>query len=146
MAFRPIYGTYSEAALACYRDRELRFTAFVAAPEGLGGARSYRIEPLWLASPGHWLAVDDSKQPEEFYSGPFLPVAARPRIEAALTDQDHRWVEVVGHFSDPAAEKCRVTLGSGEPSAPTADQAIEICRTSFVVSALKRVAAPSPSQ
>ena len=142
VAFRPIYGTYSQAALACYHDKELRFAAFVAAPEGLGGVHEFLIEPSWLFARGHWLAVDDSKQPEGFFSGPFLPVAVPPAGEAAFAGLSNRWVEIHGHFADAAAETCKVTQGS-PPEAPTADQAMEICRTAFVVTAAEPVPAPS---
>ena len=143
-AFRPLYGTYAEAALACFGNKELQFVAFVAAPEGLGGVETYRIEPLWLVGRDHWLAVDDSMEPEGFASGPFMSVAVSPAGEALFADLDRRWVEVRGHFADPAAELCRVTDGA-PPTAPTGPQAIEICRTSFVLTAIQPVPAPSPA-
>ena len=141
-AFRPVYGTYAEASLACVGDKELRFVAFVAAPEGLGGVETYRIEPLWLVGRGHWLAVDDSMEPEGFASGPFMSVAVSPADEESFADLDRGWVEVRGHFADPAAEMCRVTEGA-PPTAPTGPQAIEICKTSFVLTAIQPVPAPS---
>ena len=142
MAFRPVYGTYSQAAVACYEDRALQFTAFVAAPEGLGGVEEFRIEPLWLVSRGHWLAVDDTKAPEGFVSGPFFPVAVPPAGEASFVDLSGRWVEIRGHFADQAAETCALTRGA-PPTAPTARQAVEMCRTSFVLSAAKPIPAPN---
>jgi hypothetical protein len=142
VAFRPIYGTYSQAALACYHDSELTFVAFVAAPEGLGGVDEFLVEPLWLFARGHWLAVDDSKAPEGFFFGPFLSVAVPPAGDATFADLSGRWVEVHGHFSDGAAATCSVTRGT-PPTAPTAKQAIELCRTSFVVTAARAVPPPT---
>ena len=143
-AFRPLYGTYAVEALACYGDSDLRFVAFVAAPEGLGGVETYRIEPSWLVGRGHWLAVDESMEPEGFASGPFLPVFVPPADETAFAGLNAQWVEIHGHFSDPAANRCRVTEGT-PPTAPTAPQAIEICTTSFVLTSIQLVPAPSPS-
>jgi hypothetical protein len=145
VAYRPIYGTYSEAATECYGSGELRFVAFVAAPDGLGGTRSYRIEPDWLVSRSHWIAPDDSKQPEGFFSGPFLPVAVPAAGETSFADLAGHWVEVRGHFADPAADTCRVTFGDGASMAPIHSESVEICRTSFVVTAIDGVPAPSPS-
>jgi hypothetical protein len=142
IAFRPLYGHYAEAALACYGNSDLQFTAFVAAPEGLGGVVDYVIEPAWLVSRGHWLAVDDSIEPEGFYSGPFLPLAVPPAQEAVFDNLGGSWVVVSGHFADPAAETCRVT-DRRLPVAPTAEETADICRTAFVVTGVQP--APPPS-
>ena len=83
-------------------------------------------------------------EPEGFASGPFMSVAVSPADEASFADLDRRWVEVRGHFADPAAETCRVTDGA-PPTAPTGPQAIEICMTSFVLTAIQPVPAPSPT-
>ena len=74
-----------------------------------------------------------------------MPVAVSPAHEASFADLDRRWVEVRGHFADPAAEMCRVTKGV-PPTAPTGPQAIEICMTSFVLTAIQPATAPSPTQ
>jgi hypothetical protein len=132
---RPNYGTYTEAAAGCFGETELRLVAYGAAPEGMGGVEAYRIDPLWLTSRGRWLAVDDATDAYGF-TGPFYPVAVPPVHEAAFEALHGRWLEVTGHFSDPIADTCRVTMG--DPSvAPTAEQAIEICRTVFVVTGIK---------
>ena len=42
VAYRPDYGTYAESAAACYDNAELRFTAYVASPEGPRWPRGVR--------------------------------------------------------------------------------------------------------
>ena len=138
VAYRPDYGTYSEAALACYDDSELRFTAFVASPEGLGGLQEFVITPAWLVDRGNWIAVDDSLEPEGVFTGPFLPVAVQPGEEQAFHDLSGQWVEISGHFSDATAAACRVTEVL-QPGGPTDDEAETICRTGFVVTAMDPV-------
>lgn len=141
VAYRPDYGTYAEAAVACYDNAELRFTAYVASPEGLGGLQEFVIEPAWLVNRGTWIAVDDSLEPEGSHSGPFLPVAVQPGEEPAFHDLSGQWVEISGHFSDATAAACRVTE-TLQPGGPTDDEAKEICRTGFVVTAVDPVDRP----
>src|SRR5258706_9636989 len=38
----------NEQALACLKSATLTFTAFVTAPEGLGGVVAYHLTPSWL--------------------------------------------------------------------------------------------------
>jgi hypothetical protein len=137
-AVRPSYGTYTETGAACYGGTELRLVAFGAAPEGMGGIEAFRIDPLWLTARFRWLAVNDTAG-EFGPTGPFYPVAVPPVHEAAFEELHGSWLEVTGHFSDPIADTCRVTMGD-PPVAPTAEQAIEICRTVFVVTGIKPAA------
>ena len=141
VAYRPDYGTYSESALACYDHSELQFTAYVASPEGLGGLQEFVIKPAWLVDRGHWIAVDNSLEPEGFFSGPFLPVAVLPGEEAAFRDRSGQWVEISGHFSDGTAGACRV-IEMLQPGGPSDQDAKAICRTAFVVTAVDPVDGP----
>jgi hypothetical protein len=141
VAYRPDYGTYSESAVACYDDAELRITAYVAPPEGLGGLQEFVITPAWLVARGNWIAVDDALEPEGFFSGPFLPVAIPPGEELAFRDLTGRWVEISGHFSDATAAACRVTERL-HPGGPSDDEAKAICGTGFVVTAADPVDGP----
>jgi hypothetical protein len=84
-------------------------------------------------------------EPEGFFSGPFLSVAVPRARETAFEALRGSWVEIRGHFSDPAAEACKITEGS-PPEAPTAEQAIEICRTAFVVTGSQPEPVPSPTR
>ena len=141
VAYRPDYGTYAESAVACYDNAELRFTAYVASPEGLGGLEEFVITPAWLVNRGNWIAVDDSREPEGFFSGPFLPVAIPPGEEPAFRDLSGQWVEISGHFSDATAAACRVTE-TLQPGGPSDAEAKDICRTGFAVTAMDPVDGP----
>ena len=141
--FGPIYGRYAEAAANCWGDTEISVSGFVAGPEGIGGTRSYRIEPLWIADMGHWLSTNNRVDPDSGPVGPFFPVAVPPEMVARFTRLDGQWVRVSGHFHDPAAETCALTMGTPEPGlVPTPEQAIEICRTSFVLTSVDALSLP----
>jgi hypothetical protein len=142
--FEPIYGPYAEAAANCWGGTEISVSGFVAGPEGLGGTRSYRIEPQWIADAGHWLSTNSRVDPDSGPVGPFFRVAVPPTMEAKFTRFDGQWVRVSGHFHDPAAETCALTFGTPEPGlVPTPEQAIEICRTSFVLTSVDALSLPS---
>lgn len=141
--FRPVYGVYAEAAAGCWPGTEFRVAGFVATPEGLGGAAPFSIEPGWMVSRAHFLATTDAVGPEGGPVGPFFPVAVPPSLEAQVSALDQRWVRVSGHFDDAIANTCTVTPASPDPGTiPTAEQAIEICRTSFVLTAVAPLTLP----
>jgi hypothetical protein len=135
--FRPVLGVYNERAAACYGDRPLTFTAFVAAPEGLGGTVTFLIQPSWIASPT--FVVQPSGQllaPPAFGVGPFLMIGVRPDEGDPFPQFAGSWVLVSGHFGDEAAASCRAS-GSTDP-VPTLDEAIAICRATLVLDAIER--------
>ena len=141
--FRPVYGVYAEAAAGCWGGAESTVAGFVASPEGLGGVSPFSIEPAWMVSRAHFLSTTDSIDPQAGPVGPFLPVAVPPSFEAEFTRLNHRWVRASGHFDDPAATSCVVTSSTPDLGAvPTAEQAIEICRTSFVLTAVDPLTTP----
>ena len=141
--FRPVYGAYAEVAAACWGDAEIEVAGFVAGPEGLGGVSSFTIEPLWMISREHSLSTTDAVDPDAGPVGPFFAVAVRPLLEDGVTALMGRWVRVSGHFHDPAAETCVVASTTPDLGAvPTVEQAIAICRTSFVLTAVEPLAAP----
>ncbi len=132
---------YHEGGFACYGSRVIKFTAFRGAPDGLGGTSAFGIEPAWLAEPGRiWLTPNGDRK-DDVYSGPFYWVAAPPDFEPEAARLHDRSVLVVGHFDDARASTCVVTSGD-PPAAPSASTAIEICRTSFVITSM--IAAPIP--
>ena len=140
--FRPIYGVYAEAAAACWERQDIQLVGFVSGPEGIGGTRTWAIEPRWLIDTGHFLSVTDAVDPDSGPVGPFLPVAVPANLDARFTSFDGRWVRVTGHFNDKVAKTCVV---EGDPEygpVPTQEQAIAICRTAFVVTAVRPLAAP----
>lgn len=142
--FRPIYGVYAEGAASCWPGQTIELVGFVASPEGLGGARSWAIEPSWLAEPPHFLSVTATVDPDSGPVGPFLPVAVPPDLETTFERLEGHWVRATGQFDDPAAETCVVTMGDPAlGTAPTSEQAVDICRTSFVVHAVEPLATPN---
>jgi hypothetical protein len=141
--FRPVYGVYAEAAAGCWPDAEITVAGFVARPDGLGGVAPFSIDPDWMVSRAHFLSTTDAVDPQAGPVGPFFPVAVPPSLEAEFGALDRRWVRVSGHFNDPTATTCAVA--SSDPAlgaVPTAEQAIEICRTSFVLTNVERLTAP----
>jgi hypothetical protein len=141
-AFPPIYGPYAEGAAACWPGQEIVVTAFISSPEGLGGTRSYTIEPAWLVSQAHFLSTSATVDAESGPVGPFLPVAVPPGLEGTFTNLAGHWVRASGHFDDEIAQTCVVTEGDPDAS-PTPEQAIQICQTSFVLTAVAPLMTPN---
>ena len=140
LKFRPMMGVYNERAAACYGDRPLAVRAFVASPEGMGGTSDFLIEPAWIANPT--FAVQPSGEllsPPAFGVGPFLSIGVRPGNGDPMLRFSGSWAMVTGHFDDAAAETCRA---SGNGRIPSVDEAIAICRTTFVLDAMAPTTAP----
>jgi hypothetical protein len=140
--FRPVYGVYAEGAAACWPGQELVLTGFVSSPEGLGGTSPFTIEPVWLVSRAHFLSTSAVVDAESGPVGPFFPVAVPLRLERAFTRQTGNWVRVSGHFDDQLASTCVVSEGTPDVS-PTPEQAVQICRTSFVLTSVAPLATPN---
>ena len=142
--FPPIYGPYAEGAAACWPGQEIVVTAFVSNPEGLGGTRSFTIEPAWLVSQAHFLSTSATVDAESGPVGPFLPVAVPPGLEGTFTNLAGHWVRASGHFDDEIARTCVVTEGDqGSADVPTPEQAVQICQTSFVITAIAPLMTPN---
>lgn len=142
-AFRPVYGIYAEVAAGCWPGDAITVVGFVAGPEGLGGVAAFEIEPAWLTSRAHFLSITDAVDPEAGPVGPFFPVAVSPALETAFVALEGKWVRASGHFDDPAATTCTVgPTGTNTGAVPTPEEAIEICRTSFVLTAVELFTLP----
>lgn len=128
---------YTEGGSACYGHRVIRFAAYLAQPEGLGGTSSFVIEPLWLWE-GNAFVTPTSARDGGYYTGPFYPIAVPPALVARVERLQHHWVSITGAFADPRAATCSVTSG-GPPDAPGSKQAIQICRTAFVVHSIQTI-------
>jgi hypothetical protein len=136
--FRPVYGVYAEGAANCWPGSEIGLTGHVSKPEGLGGVRSFTIEPSWLVARAHFLSVTDAVDADSGPVGPFLPVAVPPDLEAEFIALAGSWVRVTGHFDDAIAQTCVVTEGDPNVGAvPTQEQAVQICQTSFVLTSVQ---------
>lgn len=143
-AFPPIYGPYAEGAAACWPGQDIAVTAFVSSPEGLGGTTSFTIEPAWLVSQAHFLSASATVDAESGPVGPFLPVAVPPALERRFSALEGRWARVSGHFGDEIAQTCVVTVGDqGSAGVPMPEQAVRICQTSFVLTAVAPLMTPN---
>ena len=110
-----------------FGGRHLRFRAYVSPMIGVG------ICTVSIVSGDGWLHP---------CSGPHRVLVTAPGRDeglSAFVPPDisindipvDMWVEVIGHFDDPAAKSCAVEGGNG---APTPDEeAVELCRSIFVL-------------
>jgi hypothetical protein len=137
--FPPIFGSYHEGGLACYGSQKLAFRAFVGNPEGLGGTVSFVIKPLWLASQSPFVTPTDNEAGPGLLEGPWFAVAVPSKLANGFAAQTGHWVTMRGHFDDPAAADCVVEGDQSRPDVPSDAQAVEICRSSFVVESVRRV-------
>jgi hypothetical protein len=139
--FPPVFGVYNERAATCYGDRPLTFRAFVAAPEGLGGTVTFEIQPSWIGTPTFMVQPSGALAgPPAFGVGPFLMIGVRPDEGDPFPEFAGSWVLVSGHFGDEAAASCRASGSTGP--VPTVDEAIAICRTTFVLDTIGRTTPP----
>jgi hypothetical protein len=137
----------NERALACFKSATLTFTAFVAAPEGLGGTFAYQVAPDWLDtwnSEITFLAASDREAAPGAPFGPFLPVAVPPDVRPAFDGLRGHWVTVNGRMDSPTARICVATRIAGT-DVPQPPDLVEMCRTSFVVEWIKSAADPCPA-
>jgi hypothetical protein len=96
-----------------------------------------------MTSRAHFLSTTDAVDPEAGPVGPFFPVAVSPGLETAFAALEGRWVRATGHFGDPAATTCTVgPTGTNTGAVPTPEEAVEICRTSFVLTAVELFTLP----
>jgi hypothetical protein len=145
------YGapTLNERALECLGSTELTFVGFRAAPEGLGGAYAYAVEPAWFDTwndTRSFLALTGTEVEPGFVTGPFLAVAVAPDLQNRFDGMSGTWVSVRGHFDDAAAGTCRLK-GDPRPNGgaiPTPADLVAMCRTSFVVTEIDAVDSPCP--
>lgn len=128
----------SEAALGCYGDETLRFTAYVRDPGEVGWTYAYGIEPAWFRGLGLFVATTSGQKPGY---GPITALAIPPGLGDPQPAHVGHWVTVTGHFDDPTAAACTAT---GEPGvAPTMAEAVTICRSTFVVGGVSRMSVPA---
>jgi hypothetical protein len=140
----PVAGKYatapmvvSETGLACYGRRPLRVLALVRHPGPMGWEYLFGLAPSWFRT-AEGLFVSAGRPPAE---EEVVALAVPPALGDLQARFEGRWVTVTGHFDDPAATACVATGEAG--LAPSAEEAIRICRSTFVVSAVTPAEAPS---
>jgi hypothetical protein len=103
-----------------------------------GGATGSGI-PAWLATPDtNQLALS----PIEGFDGWWPTAVLDPRLKQDPAWKK-TWLEVTGHFDDPAAAGCRLTPSRDEEASYQGRQSvIDACRQRFVVTSLTPVPGP----
>ena len=130
----------------CYGSGELSFVAFRAAPEGLGGTTAFLVEPGWLDADrtyGNGLMLTNELA-EYGYMSRWTDVRVPPELEERFGALYGHWVEVSGHFDDPAAATCHVTEGDPETFPPPA-AVIDSCRNGFALTSIEPIVSPCPA-
>jgi len=120
-------------AIVCFGDQPLTVRAWSASCGGCYGPTTGNREPAWLAEPGlNQLYLS----PVEGFDGWWTSVALDPSLAWDPT-WVRTWVEVTGHFDDPASATCTWTPQPEEVQWYTGlQQVIDGCRQQFVVTAV----------
>ncbi len=122
--------------LICFDSEPLTFTAWwpELPDDGLGGACvASETDIGWLVCPsGNGLGADDSE------SGDRLTVSVDPATGIEMPERG-QWVELTGHFDDPAAQRCGDVA---EQMSSDPGELVFNCRLQFVVSEVAPTAAP----
>jgi len=126
-------------AVICFGDSPLSFRAYVGRCEGCNGGGGDVYTPAWLADPSqNQIFLSPIKISDNWFFG------AR-RAESLADDPawlDH-WVELTGHFDDPASGTCHWAPDPhGAQAIFSAQQTINSCRQQFVVTRVRVVTGP----
>ena len=127
------------SAVVCFGRSPITFRAYSGRCDGCGGSSGDVYTPAWLADP----------QQNQLYLSPVKVDDGwwfNARRAATLADDPAwvgHWVQVTGHFDDPASRSCRWVpdLHSGGVFYST-QSTINSCRTQFVVTRVQVVAGP----
>jgi hypothetical protein len=127
-------------AVACLGDAQITFRAWAAECEGCYGSGDGRYEQAWLVgATGNALYLSPV---EDDSGGWWTPAVVHPSLEYD-TDWPGQWLEVTGHFDDPAASDCRLTPGPAEAWYYEGRQTtVDQCRQQFVVTEVSVVSGP----
>jgi hypothetical protein len=124
--------------LACFGDGPITLGP-VTLRGGVDKTSPATGSPAWLADSAT-VAMFGSSGPKGV-DGPLL-VRAGPALASLPLDT---WLEVTGHFDDPASPDCQRSWTGDAGSAPSPETAAEqvfSCREQFVITTARRVAAP----
>jgi hypothetical protein len=124
----------------CFADATLTIRGWSPEPQGVGGCCFPDPDPVWLAAafPAGWLMPTE---PGELGS-PTLSLHVPPNVDAGGINGD-AWIEVVGHFRDPASVTCTHTPNPTVNVPLAAPQhVVRICEQRFVVESVRVVDGP----
>ena len=129
-------------AVACFGDGDLVFRAWVTETTGLGGYCGCDASPEWLAHPFAAFVALDDEETAYIVDGDGRWFSAYIDRDAVQQPEVGQWVEVAGHFDDPAAEACEWT--ETDPGFGPFDPTLVVvhCRARFVAAGFERVAGP----
>ena len=126
-------------AVICFGNSPITFRAYIGQCDGCNGVSGDVYTPAWLADPAqNQLYLSPIKIQDNWFFG--------ARRAASLADNpawlDH-WVELTGHFDDPASGTCRWAPDPHSAQAIfSAQQTINGCRQQFVITRIRVVAGP----
>ncbi len=126
-------------AVACFGDAPFTFRAWSVGCPGCQPESSDQYEPAWLANP---TTNPLFLQPIKSEAGSWRQVVTAPdlAIDPGWTGS---WIEVTGHFDDPAAASCRWSPSYSSELYYTGQASfVESCRQQFVVTAVRVVDGP----
>lgn len=127
------------AAVVCLGDAPVTFRAYAVRCHDCFGTAYGNGTPAWLATPGaNQLGLSPIPASDGYWSSVVLDPTVKhdPAWEGS-------WLEVTGHFDDPRAQACRLTLSTDEELYyPGRQSIVDGCRQQFVVTAVTRVDGP----
>jgi len=128
----------------CFGGHDIEVMGWLAEPWGIGGYLA-GVEPAWLGEPMtdvvQWTEPRGAATCQADGACHFAFLHFPPDADPWTLPLD-RWVRLTGHFDDPLAATCRWN-GTNDPKTP--EQAVELCREAFVVSAIEDTPDPSSS-
>ena len=129
--------------VACFGATTIHVRGYLATPDGLRGTCGPEtVTPTWLTGgcpsyPMGWL----ESLATSFGAATTLEVFASGASADALAQG--QWVDIRGHFDDPASTTCRrVDTSTGQLAEP-AKTTIAFCRSHFVATLVTRSSAPA---
>ena len=141
---KPTIERMSEAGftlrLMCWDDQELTFRAWwptIPDDAGLGGAcQSEDLAAGWLICQGTNYNGLSASEEEGFTQR--LTLSIDPASDVVMPERG-TWVEVVGHFDDPASSQCAEATGEGSFGP---ELTVFYCRIQFVPTSVTAVSGP----
>lgn len=118
----------------CFGDAPISFRAWQTLGGGCGGYQPGIFEPGWLAAPFASLALNFAPDKVEYNAWNCGWGTVHPDMGALPPDQ--QWVQVTGHWADPASATCRVRPDRAYPGIYAARSLAFECRTMFVATAV----------
>lgn len=133
----------ASASPVCFGDRPITLRGFAHGCGGCGGVTGMTGTPAWLADPlGYFdFWIGPTADPESLRLGVEIDPAS-----GLETPAPGAFLEVTGHFSDPASADCRWEPFAGEfayvPPVPAVQAG---CRQRFVASSIRVITAAPPA-